>query len=144
MTDSFSRLSLVHGPIAVTESGEAWNRYSANSFLWPAGPSCSAMNRKGAPPQTEYVTKLWKCCHALFSEENGICDEIMSTKLYVEQVETKKKKNRPPTNYSYDEQPSILYEKLLFCRGKKKKYLMMLYVQWDTYWVGRPLVLKVL
>ena len=68
----------------------------------------------------------------------------MSTKLYVEQVETKKKKNRPPTNYSYDEQPSILYEKLLFCRGKKKKYLMMLYVQWDTYWVGRPLVLKVL
>jgi len=58
----------------------------------------------------------------------------MSTKLYVEQVETKKKKNRPPTNYSYDEQPSILYEKLLFCRGKKKKkkYLMM-YVQSDTY-----------
>ena len=55
----------------------------------------------------------------------------MSTKLE-RYIETEKN-NRPPTNYSYDEQPSILYDKLLFCRVKKKKYLMMMYVQLDTY-----------
>ena len=51
---------------------------------------------------------------------------------YIEQVETERKNH--PQNNRYDEEPSILYEELLFCRGKKKrKYLMMLYVQPDTY-----------
>ena len=86
----------------------------------------------GAAPRKEYVTHKESVAMHYFEDKVEYVMKLWALNK-LEQVETENN-NRPPTNYSYDEQPSILYEKLLFCRGKKKKkkYLMM-YVQSDTY-----------